>query len=317
VVDAKIDQSWPFIGSTTFKIGVIDIGFAPHEDLHMTLGLPIPVPIHDHGNHTAGILCAQHNGIGIKGAVPNCTAVTTSGSFVIDRVDPIERVNTRFHALLMDTAASITQFILRNNAVKEINVSMGYNWMPRLNINPEEPRHAAHRDQVREDGVVFLCVLAVAIWQDVAIISAAGNDSDNTPSPVHAKWASPFNWAAFAMKEVDGWSNGIVVEAHDKEGRRALLSNSGGHISAAGVKIFSTLASNRSAYGPLDGTSAAAPHVAGGLAIIRKLRPGLSMQEALSCLLSSPNHTDSGAPRLDLLHAITVQCPSARASRLE
>jgi subtilisin family serine protease len=323
--NAKIDWSWPLISSATFKIGVIDIGFAPHEDLNTVLGLQTPVPAHDHGNHTTGVLCAQHNGRGTRGVVPNCVAVITSGALVLDRTDPIERpgggpqgLNTRFHVLLMDAIMSVQDLILSNRMVKEVNVSMGYNWMDRASINIVEPRYAPLREEVRKDGQCFLRVLGLAKTMDVAVVSAAGNDSDHTPSPVPAKLGSPINWAALAMRELDGaWSNAVVVEAHDDRGHRASFSNVGGDISAPGVNVMSALATNPTAYGTRDGTSVAAPHVTGALAIIRKLRPALSMREALSCLLSSPTRTDSGAPRLDLQHALAVQCPLARSSHAD
>lgn len=49
------------------RVGVIDVGFAMHEDL--AFGRPLNGPSNDHGNHVAGIICAKHNGKGIAGGL--------------------------------------------------------------------------------------------------------------------------------------------------------------------------------------------------------------------------------------------------------
>jgi hypothetical protein len=62
-------------------VGVIDVGFYDHEDLsflHPTSGMAID----DHGNHVAGILCAKHNGLGVRGVLPDCLVVARSGDFL-------------------------------------------------------------------------------------------------------------------------------------------------------------------------------------------------------------------------------------------
>jgi subtilisin family serine protease len=307
--DAKIAAVWGQLSGQTFEEGVIDVGFAAHEDIAARAALVQNMPSNNHGNHVAGIICARHNNKGLKGVLPNCTAAISTGSFVLDLSDPIENVNTQFYGMFAELVATVLEFVDKNAGVKNINLSLGYNWMPNFNINPVDPQQTAARDLVRQQGVIFLRILAFARQRDIAIISAAGNDSGSLATPTLAKWSSPFNWAALTMRELDGWSNGIVVEAHDRNSRRAGFSNVGGNISAPGVDIYSAVAGGGDAYGTMSGTSMASPHVAGAIAALRRLRPNRSLREAIDCLLSSPSKTNVGTPKLDLTHALAT-CPA-------
>jgi subtilisin family serine protease len=310
--DAKVVGMWGLLTGQAFEVGVIDVGFAPHEDLVSRAALVQNMPSNNHGNHVAGIACGQHNNKGLRGVLPNCTAAISTGSFVLDLADPIENVNTQFYGLFAELVATVLEFIDANPGVKNINLSLGYNWMPNFNINPDDQNSPASRDArdlVRQQGTIFLRILAFARQRDVAIISAAGNDSGSLPTPTSAKWASPFNWAALTMKELDGWSNGIVVEAHDNNGKRATFSNVGGNISAPGVNIYSALASANNAYATMSGTSMASPHVTGAMAALRILRPHRALRQAIDCLVASPNRTNASTPKLDVMHAIASCAP--------
>jgi len=304
--DAKIGDAWAILRGQEFKEGIIDVGFANHEDLSVVSGLPQQaLPVDSHGNHVAGIMCGQHNNKGIKGVLPNCTAVIATGSFILNTIDPIEsRGTVRWHTLFSELVATVLDFIDNNPDVKNINLSLGYNWVPNFNIDPVDGQHSEIRDSIRNQGRIFLSILALAKTRDIAIMSAAGNDSSNLSNPTLAKWSSPFNWATLAMKGRDGWSNGLVVEAHDKNGKRAKFSNVGGDISAPGVDIYSATSGGTSSYGTMSGTSMASPYVAASLALLRKVRPELNLEQAIVCLVSSPGMTDSGTPKLDLMNAI-------------
>ena len=257
IQQAHIDTVWPLVAGQSFKVGVIDVGFADHEDLTSQPGLPVTMPRADHGNHVSGIICAQQNNLGVKGVVPNCTTVISTSAPLLDTIEDNDLVG--FYTLFSELVATIVLFIEENPDVKVINLSLGYNWFPNFQIDPTNPNFTALRDLVRSQGVIFATILELAKENDIAIVSAAGNDSSTLAVPTEARWASPFNWAAMRVREVSGWSNGVVVEAHDAQGQRAVFSNVGGDISAPGVSILSALASNNHAYGRLSGTSMASP----------------------------------------------------------
>ncbi len=117
--------------------------------------------------------------------------------------------------------------------------------------------HAAI-ERARAAGIIF-----------VAAAGNAGQDTDLFP-------AYPAGY------EVD---NVVAVAAVDRDGTLASFSNRGAEsvdIVAPGVDIVSTLPGNN--YGQLSGTSMAAPHVAGALALLFAIEPAITYQQAIARL---------------------------------
>jgi len=305
--DARIDDAWPLINGP-MAVGVIDVGFGRHDDLDMREGFSVPPLLHNHGTHVAGIMCAKHNNGWVRGALPGCTVFYSPGHELLDSLDPVEGTDVvAWSALLSEYLATVLEFMDANPAIGVINLSLGYNWLPNFNQDPRSNRTI--RNIVRSQGRIYKTLLEHAALKDVALVSAAGNDSMTLPTPLEAQWASPFNYGADLMLRDRGWSNGLVVEAHDRAGRRASFSNAAGHISCPGVGIVSTLASPQNGIGTMSGTSMASPYCAAGLAALRAVLPGLGLQEAMRCIRESPV-SSGNVPRLDLAHAID----SCRAS---
>src|SRR5207249_1426471 len=135
----------------------------------------------------------------------------------------------------------------------------GYNWISNFGINPDAPESSNWRGIVEIQGPLLVTLLRNAEKKGKIIFSAAGNDSTGLNPPIDAKYASPFNWAAITARQL-GIKNGVIVEAHDKDGKRAPFSNTGGDISCPGVNILSTVAfdgqhqQSNFAYGEMSGT---------------------------------------------------------------
>jgi subtilisin family serine protease len=312
ILDGKFEKFW---ASTTkpFVIGVIDVGFAEHEDLITRNGLKVKIPLANHGNHVAGIMCAKHNGIGTKGALKNCTTVISAGQFLLTgENEPQGSGVSSFKTSFSEYLATVLEFMEANKDVKIINLSLGYNWMPNFGIDPRVPSANEIRNEVMGQGRFFAAVLAYAKAHDVALVSAAGNDSSTLKEPLEAKWASPFNFGALLVEEKDGWTNGLIVEAHNSSHERADFSNDGGHISCPGVDVLSLLATSKKAYGRMSGTSMASPYCAAGLAALRVLRPDLDLRQAIHCLRSSPDKIGN-VPRMNLEYSIS-KCKPANSS---
>lgn len=304
IVDGKFEKYW---ASTTkpFVIGVIDVGFAEHEDLATRDGLRIWIPSANHGNHVAGIMCAKHNGIGTKGALKDCITVISAGQFLLTgENEPKGSGVSLFKTKFSEYLATVLEFMEANEDVKIINISLGYNWMPNFGIDPRVPGATEIRNEVMGQGRFFAAVLAYAKMRDVALVSAAGNDSSTLTEPLEARWASPFNFGALLVEDKDGWTNGLIVEAHDSSHARADFSNDGGHISCPGVDVLSLLATSKNAYGKMSGTSMASPYCAAGLAVLRTMRPDLDLRQAIDCLRSSPDKIGN-VPRINLEYSIS------------
>lgn len=97
----------------------------------------------------------------------------------------------------------------------------------------------------------------------IVFVAAAGNNSTNVD--VTPSYPGSYNL-----------SNIINVAAHASSGSLASFSNYGAnsvHISAPGVSIASTV--QNGGYSYMQGTSMAAPHVSGAIALLASYRPGL------------------------------------------
>ena len=105
--------------------------------------------------------------------------------------------------------------------------------------------------------------LAIAIWKGPLFIAAAGNSNQDTD-------INPHYPSSYKLPNI------ISVAATDHNDNRASFSNYGKKtvdLGAPGVSILSTLWPNTYGYG--DGTSMAAPHVAGVAALIMGMAPNL------------------------------------------
>ncbi|MCC5609443.1 S8 family serine peptidase [Nostoc sp. CHAB 5834] len=97
----------------------------------------------------------------------------------------------------------------------------------------------------------------------VIIVMAAGNDGDSLPD-YPARYAS---------------KSGIAVGAVDRNNNMPDFSNRSGtdeiaYVTAPGVKVYSSVPNNQ--YGTYSGTSMAAPHVAGVVALMLSANPNLT-----------------------------------------
>jgi thermitase len=108
-------------------------------------------------------------------------------------------------------------------------------------------------------------------------VAAAGNDGvDNDTSSRKSYPAALDN------------DNLISVAASDQSDRMAFFSNYGAkttHLAAPGVGIVSTVPGN--SYKSADGTSMAAPHVAGAAALIWSRNPSMTYKQVKDILLQS------------------------------
>jgi len=299
-------------------VGALDTGFLRHDDLVFT-DVPARLAVDDHGNHVIGIMCASHNGKGTRGVLPNCFGAPRSADVfpIADSQGNVQRFMIRFSQII----SALNLFVDdRSESIKMFNISMGYNWMSNFGINPDDAQNELYRGNAAQHGEMLLSTLAKASTRGAFIVSAAGNDSTGLLTPINAKYASPFNWAAITTRERGIDTNALVIEAHAKPvanadvGSRASFSNVGGDLSCPGVNILSTVArdsfgqESSAAYGTMSGTSMAAPYCASGAQLFALVRPGYEIDEVVECLINSAASSATGAGQLRLDAAATT-CP--------
>lgn len=120
--------------------------------------------------------------------------------------------------------------------------------------------------------------------KNVIVVMAAGNNSDSIPS-------YPARYA---------YNSGIAVGAVDKNNNLADFSNRSGsqqitYVTAPGVDVYSTIPNNQ--YATYNGTSMAAPHIAGVVALMVSANHNLTESQILKIITStSVNSTNPPEP---------------------
>ncbi|UJH90196.1 S8 family serine peptidase [Antarcticibacterium sp. 1MA-6-2] len=205
----------------------------------------------EHGTHVAGIIAAQrNNNIGIKGVANNVEIMVLRAVPDGDEYDK-------------DIALAIRYAV--DNGAKVINTSFGKYFSP----NPEFVTDA----------------IKYAAQNDVLIVNAAGNEGINLDN----KMVYPNDQSPSQPQEIA--NNFLTVGALNYEygsGLVASFSNYGKSnvdVFAPGTKIWSTTPNNSYEY--LQGTSMAAPAVAGVAAIIRSYYPKLTATQVKQVIMDS------------------------------
>lgn len=269
-----------------------------------------------HGTHVAGIAGAIHgSGRGIDGIVPDAVvdAVPISAELWVEGIsagvkDKGQSITTLYAQAITDLA----EYLLSASPLpagkrRVVNVSLAYNWVDAgARIEDGSIADESLKAHVLNQADLLRFVATMTINQ-VLFVAAAGNDSEGLATPVQAKWFTPFAFAGTHSSDVfQPLPNILVVEAIDRAGMRAPFSNAGGHVSAPGVDVMSTLAGPSDTYGVCSGTSQAAPHVAALAAILFELDPARTPAEIGRIIRESAvvDEKSDAAPRIDAFEAV-------------
>jgi cell wall-associated protease len=214
-------------------------------------------PDAQHGTHVAGIIgAARGNDIGMDGVANNVRIMA-----VRTVPDGDERDK--------DIAAAIVYAV--DNGASIINMSFGKGASPRKEIIDEAVRYAQSKD--------------------VLIVHAAGNDNKQTTTDnnfPNRKFAKRGFLGLFGPKYAENW---IEVGALNWETGENLVADFSNYspenvdVFAPGVEIYSTVPFNE--YESLQGTSMAAPAVAGLAAILRSYFPDLTAPQVRHIIMES------------------------------
>jgi len=245
--------------SNKIKVGIIDDGVInEHEDLRIPIENIINenIDIHDHGTHVMGTIAAIHdNSTGIAGVINISRKHLYSYDCFLYR-DAQGDVSTRYGDILEGLTWNVV------NGVRVINASLGAEGD--REPNPEFDRNM---DKLTKNGYDFV------------VVHSAGNSNIN----------ARLN-GVFALVTQDNLRRRIItVGASDIEGNMANFSNHGDRVDvvAPGVSIYS---STIGGYVNKNGTSMAAPHVAGVAAMVWAANPALSGQQVKDIIVRSANN---------------------------
>lgn len=222
-----------------------------------------PFDDNGHGTHVSGTIGAKGgNGIGVAGVAWDVQIVglkflSASGSGALSNA---------VKAIDYYTAASI-------NAVGQDFVATNNSW----GGGGYSSAMQGAIDRAAKEGILF--------------VAAAGNSAVNTDTTGNF----PSNYSTLASA---GYEAVISVAAITSAGALASFSNFGAttvDLGAPGAGIYSTLANG--GYGTFSGTSMAAPHVTGAIALYAAQNAGATASEMRDALLGSVTATSSLAGR--------------------
>lgn len=261
-----------------------------------------------HGTHVAGIIAAEKNGFGIRGVAYNA------------KILPLAAINPNSPSTAIVDAVTRS----KNLGAKVINASYGPNDIAndlfvqngaQFFWNTALAQADAYLDYANAGGILVFAAgnsytPATALINNHPTGGAflpfirPSNDSIAIGQPGAYRYSEDGQNLTTLSADYSGLEGKLiaVVALNTNNTTIASFSNRCGVtqnwcIGAPGVNITSTGAANT--YDPLDGTSFAAPHVAGALAVLLQQHPELTPTQVVNLLLTTA--TDIGDPGVDAI----------------
>lgn len=258
------------------KVGVIDSGFAKNhpefagrfeEGITVNPDRPwdIDLDSHSHGSAVAAVIAANRDGKGMHGVAPGATIVSVNAQ---STDEGYEDGYINFQSAIDGIYALVSRDVHIINNSYGSGVAVTYD--PQIILAEYELEIAAYRHAVANDTLM--------IW-------AIGNQSREQPS---IEPGMPY-----LVPELErGWlavaGAGYIYGNHCGVAKNWCL--------AAPADWIETVSGN-GGYQSLDGTSFAAPHVAGAAALVKQMFPYMTMDQVRQVLLGTS--IDIGDPGID------------------
>lgn len=277
----KAPQGWNITrGSEKITVAIIDNGFnLKHPELASKIVSPYNVWKHsaqvypqtiDHGTHVAGIaLAIANNGKGISGIAPNCKFM------------PVQVANE----MGLMTTTSVLDGILYSlyQGADVVNVSVGGQFTG-LSEYPENIQKDLIRNHFKEEERLWRRVMRIAANHNATLVVAAGNDNVLT--------------GIDALQRPELFITVTATDRSNRSAAKAQFSNYGFYstISAPGVGIYSSV--GKDSYVAMDGTSMAAPIVAGTVALMKSINNNITTKQIICILQNTGLETQGNIGKL-------------------
>lgn len=231
---------------TGVKVAVIDSGIYPHPELAIAGGISTVdytnsyTDDNGHGTHVAGIIAAKSNGSGTVGIAPGV------------QLYAVKTMDQNGEGTLQDVLEGIEWSI--QNHMDIINLSLGTD---------------THSELLKE-------MVDLANAQGIVVVGSAGNSQTTEDANGNIV---PVPLSTYTINYPAKYDSVIAVAAVDATNARGAFSSVGDEveIAAPGVDILSTyVSSGAPAYALSSGTSQAAPHVSGMIALLKQKDPGMT-----------------------------------------
>jgi subtilisin len=252
--DLSSTQAGDGSGNVVIDVAVIDTGIFKHDDLNVAGGYNCnsgPTKKwndgNGHGTHVSGTIGALDNGTGVVGVAPGA------------RLWAVRVLNNAGSGFSSDVICGIDWVTAHADTIKVANMSLGGSGSD--GACTADPEHEA---------------ICNAVAAGVTFVVAAGNSSADAATDVPAAYDEVITVSALA--DFDGVAGGLGAPTcrADEDDTFANFSNYGADVDliAPGVCILSTW--NDNGYNTISGTSMAAPHVTGAVALYLSTHPGTS-----------------------------------------
>lgn len=290
-----VSEAWNFtLGDPDVIVAVVDNGFdTSHPELEGKIIRPYNVltqnanlrPIYTkegedaHGTHVAATAVGKcNNGQGLLGIAPNC------------KLMPVQVGNDNIEGCMSNQAILEGVLYAVNNGADVVNISLGMRTPEMVRCMSEGQQLNYISSSLKQEEMMWERIFEKARQRNCIIVFAAGND--NVISGIDPKKRNNATIRVSAVNTTLGKAD------FSNYGRYAQLNREYSSVSAPGESIFS--ASPHGKYVTMQGTSMAAPVVAGTVALLKSVNKNMTADQALSLLKSTGREVD---PRIGpLIH---------------